>query len=85
MINLQNEMAVKVTKKVKYAMALYHKINVPRSTFLHGEFYAFFKKYTALILHYATTILKVFVTKYCIMFNMFNLKTSRCIFAYFKL
>ena len=32
MINLQNEMAVKITKKVKYAMALYHKINVPRST-----------------------------------------------------
>ena len=27
MINLQNEMAVKITKKVKYAMTLYHKIN----------------------------------------------------------
>ena len=26
MMNLQNKMAVKVTKKVKYATALYHKI-----------------------------------------------------------
>ena len=33
MINLQNEMAVKITKKVKYAMTLYHKINVPKSTY----------------------------------------------------
>ena len=30
MINIQYKMAVKVTKKVKYAMALYHKINVTR-------------------------------------------------------
>ena len=29
----QNKMAVKVIKKVKYAMALYHKINATRSTF----------------------------------------------------
>ena len=33
MINFQNKMAVKVTKKVQYATALYHKINATRSTF----------------------------------------------------
>ena len=32
MLYLQYKMAVKVTKKVKYAMALYQKINVTRST-----------------------------------------------------
>ena len=45
MINLQNKMAVKVTKKVKYATALYHKINATRSTFI-WKFHAFFKKCT---------------------------------------
>ena len=36
-------MAVKVTKKVKYATALYHKIN---ANILHEKFHAFFKKCT---------------------------------------
>ena len=44
-ISLQNKMAVKVTKKVIYAMALYHKINVTRSTF-YVESFMFFKKCT---------------------------------------
>ena len=41
MINLQNKMAVKVTKKVKYAIALYHKINATRSTFNMESFMLF--------------------------------------------
>ena len=43
MINLQNKMAIKVTKKVKYAMALYHKINVTGSTFYMDSFMLFQK------------------------------------------
>ena len=42
-INLQNKMAVKVTKKVKYATALYHKINATRSTFYMESFMLFSK------------------------------------------
>ena len=38
LINLQNKMVVKVAKKVKYAMALYHKINATRSTFHRESF-----------------------------------------------
>ena len=43
MINLQNKMAVKVTKKVKYATALYHKINATRSAFNMESFMLFSK------------------------------------------
>ena len=43
MMNLQNKMAVEVTKKVKYAMALYHKINATRSTFYIENFMLFSK------------------------------------------
>ena len=57
MINFQNEMAVKVTKKVKYATALYHKINATRSTFYMESFMLFSKSahlvdYAALLYHY---------------------------------
>ena len=46
MINLQNKMAVKVTKKVKYTIALYLKINVTRSTFCMESFMLFQKVHT---------------------------------------
>ena len=47
MINLQNKMAVKVTKKVEYATALYHKINATRSAFYnYMESFMLFKKCT---------------------------------------
>ena len=46
MMNLQNKMAVKVTKKVKYATALYHKINATRSTFYMENFMLFQKVHT---------------------------------------
>ena len=46
MINLQNKMAVKVTKKVKCATALYHKINARRSTFYMESFMLFQKVHT---------------------------------------
>ena len=54
-INLSNKMAVKVTKMVKYAMALYHKINALRSTFYMESFVLFskgahFSDYAALLL-----------------------------------
>ena len=53
MINLQCKITVKVTIKVKYAMALYHKVNVTRSTlYVHGKFHAVSK--SAQLLHYAT-------------------------------
>ena len=54
MLNLQNKMAVKVTKKVKYAMALYHKINVTRSTFYMEGFILFSKN--AQLLDYAALL-----------------------------
>ena len=44
-------MAVKVTKKVKYTMALYHKINVTKSTFYMESFMLFSK--SAQLLDYA--------------------------------
>jgi len=47
MINIQNKMAVKVTKKIKYATALYHKINATRST-LYMESFMLFSKSTHL-------------------------------------
>ena len=55
MIKLQNKMAIKVTKKVKDAMALYHKINVIRSTF-YIESFMLFSKSTQL-LDYAALLL----------------------------
>ena len=57
MINLQNKMAVKVIKKIKYATALYHKINDRRNTILHGKVHAFFKKCTSFGLYRPTSIL----------------------------
>ena len=54
MINLQNKMAVKVTKKVKYAMALYHKINATRGTFYMESFMLFSK--SAHLLDYAAVV-----------------------------
>ena len=54
MINLQNKMAVKVTKKVKYAMALYHKINVTKSIFYMESFVLFSK--SAQLLDYAALL-----------------------------
>ena len=54
MINLQNEMAVKVTKKVKYTMALNHKINATRSTFYMESFVLFSK--SAHLSHYAALL-----------------------------
>ena len=54
MINLQNNMAVKVTKKVKYAMALYYKINARRSTFYMESFMLFSK--SAHLLDYAALL-----------------------------
>ena len=57
MMNLQNKMAVKVTKKVKYAMALYHKINATRSTF-YMESLMFFSK-SAHLLDYAALLLQL--------------------------
>ena len=44
-MNLQYKMAEKVSKKIKYAMVLYHKINV-RGVHLNRNFHAFFKKCT---------------------------------------
>ena len=41
MINIQNKMALKVTKKAKYATVLYHKINATRSTFYMESFMLF--------------------------------------------
>ena len=42
-MSLQNKVAVKVTKKVKYAMALYHKMNATRSIFYMESFMLFSK------------------------------------------
>ena len=57
MINLQNKMAIKVTKKVKYAMALYHLQNkCHKECILHGNFHAFFKKCTTFGLCRPTTV-----------------------------
>ena len=53
-INHQNKMAVKVTKKVKYAMALYYKINVTRSTFYMENFMLFSN--SAQLLDYAALL-----------------------------
>ena len=61
MINLQNKMAVKVTKKVKYATALYHKINARRSLFYVESFMLFSK--SAYLLDYAT-LLYGFINKH---------------------
>ena len=47
-------MAVKVTKKVKYAMALYHKINVTRRTFYMESFMHF--STSAQLLDYAALV-----------------------------
>ena len=56
-MNLQNKMAVKVTKKVKYATTLYQKINATTSTFYMENFIPFSKKtnleYAALLLYAA--------------------------------
>jgi len=43
MINLHNKMAVKVTKKVKYATALYHKI-MPQGVHFTWKVSCFFQK-----------------------------------------
>ena len=51
MINLENKMAVKVTKK---ATALYHKINATRSTFYMESFILFSK--SAHLLDYAALL-----------------------------
>ena len=50
-------MAVKVTKKVKYAMILYHKINVMRST-LYMESVMLFSR-SAQPLQYAVLLLYI--------------------------
>ena len=50
MIYPQYKMAVKVTKKVKFAMAIYQKINVTRSTLYMESFHTFFKKCTTFAL-----------------------------------
>ena len=60
-INLQNKMAVKVTKKVKYAMALYYIINTTKSTF-HMENFMLFSK-SAQLLHCAA-LLYVYMSVY---------------------
>ena len=49
-----NKMAVKVTKKVKYAITLYHKINVARSTLYTKGFMLFSK--SAQFLDYAALL-----------------------------
>ena len=54
-INLQNKMAVKVTKKVKYATALYHKINATRIKFYMESFTLFSK--SAHLLDYAALLI----------------------------
>ena len=54
MTSFQNKMTIKVTKKVKYAMALHHKINAKRSTFYMESFMLFSK--SAHLLHYATLL-----------------------------
>ena len=51
-INLQNKMAIKVTKKVKYAITPYH--NVTRSTFYMKSFVLFSK--SAQLLDYAALL-----------------------------
>ena len=58
-INLQNKMAVKVTKKIKYAIALYRKINATRSTFYMESFMLFSK--SSQLLHYAVLLLNMHV------------------------
>ena len=54
MIYLKNKMAVKVTKKVKYAMALYHKIKARTNTFYMESFIIFSK--SAHFLDYAALL-----------------------------
>ena len=51
---LYDKMAVKITKKVKYATALYHKINATRSTFNKESLMLFSK--SAHLLHYAVLL-----------------------------
>ena len=51
-------MAVKVTKKVKYATALYHKINTRRSTF-YMESFILFSKSTHLLDYAALLVNRV--------------------------
>ena len=61
-INLQNKMAVKVTKKVKYAMAhvQYHKIKLmSQGVHFTRKFHAFFKKCTTFGLCRPITIIIV--------------------------
>ena len=53
------QMAVKITKKVKYAMALYHKINSTRSKFYMESFMLFSK--SAQLLDYATQLKQTLV------------------------
>ena len=62
-INLQNKMAVKVTKKVKYATALYHKINATRITFYMKSFMLFSK--SAHLLDYATLLIVIKTMELC--------------------
>ena len=52
MINLQNKMAVKVTKKVKYAIV---QNKCYKEYILHGKFHAFSK--SAQLLDYATLLI----------------------------
>ena len=55
-------MAVKVTKKVKYATALYHKINATRSTFYMESFMLFSK--SAHLLDYAALLSRAIYVRY---------------------
>ena len=66
MINLQNKMAVKVTKKVKYATALYHKIDATRRTF-YMEGSCFFQK-----VHTFWTMLLCYIADPAFPFSMYD-------------
>ena len=54
MLYLKNKTAVKVTKKVKYPMALYHKIKARTNTFYMESFMLFSK--SAHLLDYAALL-----------------------------
>ena len=60
MINLQDKMAVKVTKKVKYAMALYHKI-MPQGVHFTWKVSCFFQK----VHIFCTMPLALLILSYC--------------------
>ena len=61
MISLQNKMAVKVTKKVKYAKALHLKINVTSNTFYMESFMLFSK--SVQFSHYAALLIRTVTQK----------------------